>query len=183
MKMQDLPVQFNQTHSQATLWSISSIPPNVIAVCFDSNQLFSALLHWFPWTHIILPRLQLNSEIWTKTACHCEHHTGGVCGLNQLSLGQGKRGMYLTGPSRPRKDDNFSFRVSFKPSSLPHISMVMASGAAQRAELHAGTEEALSLKNLWPNQLWQRGKGGRETHRGVFIYLFKVKICGRNNQN
>ena len=174
MKMQDLSVQFNQTHSQATLWSISSIPPNLIAVCFDSNQLFSALLHWFPWTHIILPRLQLNLGIWTKTVCHREHRAGGVCGLSQLSPGQGERGRYLTGPSRPRKDDNFSFKVSFKPSSLPHISMAMASGAAQRAEPHAGTEETLSLNNLWSHQAWQRGKGGRDTCRGVFSYLFGV---------
>lgn len=114
MKIQDLSVQFNQTHSQATLWSISSIPPNLIAVCFDSNQLFSALLHRFPWTHIILPRLQLKLGILSKTACHHEHRIGGICGLSQLSPSHGKRGMHLMGPSRPRKDDNFKLQGFFQ---------------------------------------------------------------------
>lgn len=69
----------------------------------------------------------------------------GVCRLNQLSPGQGESSTYLSGPSRPRKDDNFSFKVSFKLSLLPRISVATASGAAQRAE---PTEEALSLNNL-----------------------------------
>lgn len=173
MKTQDLSVQFNQTHSQATLWSISSIPPNLIAVCFDSNQLFSALLHWFPWTHIILPRLRLNLGIWTEAARHLEHGAGGGWGLSQLSTGQGERDTYPRGPSRPRNDDNFSFKVAFKPSSLPCISTAMASGAAPRAELNTGTEEALSQNNLWSTQAWQRGKGGRDTHaeESSSIYL------------
>ena len=38
-------------------------------------------------------------------------------------------------------------------------------------------EEALSLNNLWSNQAWQRGKRGRDTHRGVFSHLFRVTKC------
>lgn len=97
MKMQDLSAQFNQTHSQATLWSISSIPPNLIAVCFDPNQLFSALLHWFPWAHIILPMLQLNSRIWSKAVCHREQ-------VAPMGLSPGlvptEQGVMTTPPSR-----------------------------------------------------------------------------------
>lgn len=172
MKTQDLSVQFNQTHSQATLWSISSIPPNLIAACFDSNQLFSALLHWFPWARIILLRLQCNLGVWTKTTCHRERRDRGVCGLNQLFPGHSKQDTDPMGPSRPRKDENFSFKVAIKPSPPPHISTAKAPGAAQRAEPHAGTEDASSLNNLWSNQAWQRGKRGkRRTAKSLQLFI------------